>query len=114
MDELNKIVKKDTEISTAQLDTVYKLIESIKGIDKIFMLNEVDAEYGNSYARRRDSRGRYSGVEWPIPTRSRNRYSRTSKYEELLECLEEMKEHAPSEKALEAIETVEAQIRLGE
>ena len=124
MEELESCTKKDGEMTPAHLDTVYKLIESIKGIDKIFMLNgEDEGEYsqrpysarmhGNSYRRGGASMGRYSGNRWTI-TSGGMRYSRDNRKDQLMDCLEELKSNAPSDKALEAIDTVMAQIRLGE
>lgn len=81
--ELDEIAKKG-ELTAGSLETVHKLTDTIKNIDKIMMLEE-DGEYsermdrysrdgdwtargtyghphdgGHSYARHRDSRGRYS------------------------------------------------------
>ena len=59
--ELEKITKKG-ELSAGRLDVVDKLTHSIKSIDTIMAME--DAGYSNeggySYARRRDSMGRYS------------------------------------------------------
>lgn len=59
--ELEKITKKG-ELSAGSLDVVDKLTHSIKSIDTIMAME--DAGYSNeggySYARRRDSMGRYS------------------------------------------------------
>lgn len=68
--ELENIVKKG-ELSAGSLETVDKLLNSIKNACKIMMYDEYDEEGGysqargmeggsNSYARNRDSRGRYS------------------------------------------------------
>lgn len=77
MDEVKEITKKG-ELNAVSLDTVDKLLNSIKNACKIIMYDELEdeGEYsqeggssyrgGNSYARgrggnaRRDSRGRYS------------------------------------------------------
>ena len=52
--EIDKIAKKG-ELSAGSLETVHKLTDTVKNIDKIMMLEE-DGEY----SERRDSRGRYS------------------------------------------------------
>jgi len=66
--ELEEIVRKG-ELSAGSLETIDKLLNSIKNACKIIMYDEFDeGEYsqeggsmgGNSYAQRRDSRGRYS------------------------------------------------------
>lgn len=119
MEELEGCTKKNTEMNAQSLDTVYKLIESIKGIDKIFMLNGVDDEhsqkYGNSYGYHRDGMGRFSGNRWTITSGSGYpRYSRTDRKEMTIGMLEDLKSRAPSGKALEAIDTVMAQLRLDE
>jgi len=106
MKELVKITRKDEDMSTACLETVYKLVESIKGIDTIEAMDDYDGysrndrPSGNSYARRWD-------------TSTRGRYSRHDRKEHLVSELEEMLDKAPSEKARDAIETVMAQLRLG-
>lgn len=65
-DELDEIADKP-DLSAGDLETVHKLTDTIKNIDKICMIEENgysgDEEYrkGLSYAgRRRDSMGRYS------------------------------------------------------
>lgn len=64
-EELDKIGKKG-ELSAGMLETVHKLTDTIKNIDKIEMYEQYEEEGGNSYARgrgrnaRRDSMGRYS------------------------------------------------------
>lgn len=61
--ELESIVKKG-ELSAGSLETVDKLLNSIKNACKIMMYDEYDeggySQAGASYAQRRDSRGRYS------------------------------------------------------
>ena len=57
--EIDKIAKKG-ELSAGSLETVHKLTDTVKNIDKIMMLEE-DGEDGYSErGRRRDSMGRYS------------------------------------------------------
>lgn len=61
--ELESIVKKG-ELSAGSLETVDKLLNSIKNACKIIMYDEYDeggySQAGASYAQHRDSRGRYS------------------------------------------------------
>lgn len=61
--ELESIVKKG-ELSAGSLETVDKLLNSIKNACKIMMYDEYDeggySQAGYSNAQRRDSRGRYS------------------------------------------------------
>lgn len=59
--ELEKITKKG-ELSAGSLDVVDKLTHSIKSIDTIMAMEDAgySNESGYSYARRRDSMGRYS------------------------------------------------------
>lgn len=66
--EIDKIAKKG-ELSAGSLETVHKLTDTVKNIDKIMALEEDD-----EYSERRDSRGRYSrddGMDY-----SRGGYSR--------------------------------------
>lgn len=120
MEELEGYAKKLSAngLTPQCLDELYKLIESVKGIDKIFMLNsEPDEEEdgysrtGNSYKRNR--MGQYSRNEWTITSNAmRPRYSRQDRREMTIGMLEDLKSRAPSDKALEAIDTVMAQLRL--
>lgn len=66
--ELEEIVRKG-ELSAGSLETIDKLLNSIKNACKILMYDEFDEGYsqegggsmgGNSYAQRRDSMGRYA------------------------------------------------------
>lgn len=117
MEELEAYPKKLSggNMTPQCLDEVYKLIESVKGIDKIFMLNAEEedgySQTGNSYKRNR--MGRYSRTEWSnAANNSRARYSRQDRKEMTIGMLEDLKSRAPSDKALEAIDTVMAQLRL--
>lgn len=115
MEELEGCTKKGSEMTPQNLDTVYKLIESIKGIDKIFMLNGEDDAYSNNSYRSRDRMGRYSGNRWTISSNaSYPRYSRMDRKEMTYSMLEDLKSRAPSDRAMEAIDTVMAQLRLDE
>ena len=120
-DELSDIVKKG-ELSAGSLDTVDKLLDSIKNACKIIMYEEysddgysyADADtdmtgYSNARGRgrnaRRDSMGRYSNARG-----SRGgRYSRTSGYsyadkEEKVEILHDMMDEAKTDEERRVIE----------
>lgn len=56
--EIDKIAKKG-ELSAGSLETVHKLTDTVKNIDKIMMLEDGDDGYSER-GRRRDSMGRYS------------------------------------------------------
>jgi len=118
--ELEEIVKKG-ELSAGSLETIDKLLNSIKNACKIMMYEEFDDGYsqeggmmgGNSYAQRRDSMGRYSRESGYANARggrggnrggySRRGYSRAGGYsydeggEEKIEILREMMNEASSE-----------------
>ncbi len=114
-DELDEIAKKP-EMSAGDLETVHKLTDTIKNIDKICMLEE-DGEYsrtgdwemegrgtygsGNSYANRGKHyvRGHYSRERRD----NRGRYSRDGAKDRMMEHLDEMMREAGSEKEREAI-----------
>ncbi len=94
--ELDEIVKKG-ELSAGSLETVHKLTDTIKNIDKIEMLEEEGGyseegsyEGGGSYARggrgrgrnaKRDNMGRYSRDGYSREGYSRDGYSREGSYE---------------------------------
>lgn len=102
-DELDEIARK-SEMSAGDLETVHKLTDTIKNIDKIAMLEDGDGysqagdwemegrgsyERGSSYrGRKRDSMGRYSrdGRYGPI-TRM---YSRADVRDDMMAKLEDM------------------------
>ena len=105
--ELDEIGKKG-EMSAGDLETVHKLTDTIKNIDKIQMLEDGDGYsgdwmgegrmYGNSYARgrrgnvKRDSMGRYSrDTERGIRDGD---YSREDAKEQMLDKIGEMMENA--------------------
>lgn len=118
--ELEEIVRKG-ELSAGSLETIDKLLNSIKNACKIIMYNEFDdGEYsqesgmmnGNSYAQRRDSRGRYSRADGYSMARggrggnrgggsrggySRAGYSYDDGKEEKVEILRDMMNEANSE-----------------
>ena len=83
-DELREYGRK--EVTGGNLDVIDKLAHAIKNIDKIIEYSEEEGySYGEprSYARRRDSRGRYS--------------SRGYSYHSDMDSLREMMENAPNE-----------------
>ena len=108
--EHDEIARKP-EMSAGDLETVHKLTDTIKNIDKICMMEESDYSQigdwemegrgsygrGNSYARARDSKGRYMSN-----TRTA-RYSRSGAKEMMVDQLEEMLESAGNDKERNAI-----------
>ncbi len=123
--ELEEISRKG-ELSAGDLETVHKLTDTIKNIDKICILAE-DGEYlqagdweargyygrggsydrGDSYARRRDSMGRYTRADGRMgmggmSMRRGGRYSRGDGME-IKEELEELMDKASTEREREAI-----------
>lgn len=121
-EELDEYAKKG-ELSAGALDTIHKITDTIKNLDKIEMLED-DGGYseryypyemyfdgGNSYARRRDSRGRYtrdggrgrdgrdSGASY---ARGRS-YSRDEGKESMIKKLEDMIDMASTDKEREAL-----------
>lgn len=111
-EELDKLTKKG-ELSAGSLDVIDKLTHSIKSIDTIMAME--DAGYSNeggySYARRRDSMGRYSRNDGSYGrsydgsyARGGNRggsygYSREDAKEELAMNLKDLKRDADHETA---------------
>lgn len=97
-EELRKIARK-SDLSAGDLETVHKLTDTIKNIDKICMFEEdgysgdgewtASGNYGNSYAsRRRNSMGRSS---------------RDGSKEHMLSKLEDMMHNADSDRMKSAI-----------
>lgn len=89
--ELHKITKKG-ELSAGSLDVIDKITHSIKSIDTIeAMEGNYSNEYrrGGSYARRRDSMGRYADTEY---SRRGRGYSRDNLLEELEQLEHEMQD----------------------
>lgn len=118
MEEFKKNIRKarEGELTPTILETNYKLIESIKGIDKIMMLNG-GGEYhqsntGYGYGHGPMNRRYSMGTDWTAM--GRTGYSRNARMDNMIDCLEELRTHAPNEKAKDAIDTVIAQIRLGD
>ena len=116
-DELEEYADKK-DMKAGDLEAVHKLTDTIKNIDKIFMM-DMDGGYseagdweargrfgdyydgGNSYARgrKRDSMGRYSREY----RRSNGRYSRADSKEHMINKLEDMMEDADNERVKSAI-----------
>ena len=102
-DELDEIARK-SEMSAGDLETVHKLTDTIKNIDKIAMLEDGDGysqagdwemegrgsyERGASYrGRKRDSMGRYSRDGRYGPTT--RMYSRAEAKDDMMTKLEDM------------------------
>ena len=88
--ELEKITKSG-DINPQTLDYVDKLTHSIKSIDTIMAMQDAgysnDYNRGNSYARRRDSMGRYADNDRMY---SRRGYSRDNLMSELGDLENEM------------------------
>lgn len=107
-DELQKITKKG-ELSAGSLDAVDKLTHSIKSIETIMAMDGYsnDGEYmmneGGSYARRRDSMGRYSRDDSYARGDRRGGYSRDDEMEGLKADLHEMLRDAQSEEQKQMI-----------
>ena len=102
-DELDRATEA-AENGSISIDTIDKLTHSIKSIDTIMAMEEsgysrdeygrvrAGNSYGNSYARKRDSMGRYTSAR-----RSDGRYSRDDAMMELRDQLEDMAMSAPDE-----------------
>ena len=83
-------------LSSGDLETVHKLTDTIKNIDKIELLADDGSEYSHA-RRRRDSMGRYSGtserydVGWRTDRYPRDDgYSRTDGKQRIMDILESM------------------------
>lgn len=112
-DELEKIVDKG-ELTAGSLETIDKLTHSIKSVATIMAMEDseysndygMDSYRGNSYAQRRDSRGRYSRMNRGSYARGGRRggYSRDDEAEKMVEKLERMMEKTTDQKAKTAIQ----------
>lgn len=117
-EELKDIARKG-ELSAGDLETVHKLTDTIKNIDKIDILED-DGEYsqagdwemagrgtynrGNSYrGRKRDSMGRYSRDGYMMPYRDGRMYSRADAKDHMMGELEEAMDAATTEREREII-----------
>lgn len=112
--ELEQYMHMGDKITMGELETIHKLTDTIKNIDKIMMLEDEESGYsqagemrggmnrgGYSYRRqRRDSRGRYSRD---------GGYSYDDGMEELHELLDEMMETA-DERTKAAIKRFKAEL----
>ena len=98
-EELDKLTKKG-ELSAGSLDVIDKLTHSIKSIDTIMAMEDAgySNESGYSYARRRDSMGRYSRDDGMSYRRDRG-YSRHDAKEELAMELKDLKRESDHETA---------------
>jgi hypothetical protein len=85
-EELDEIAKKQ-EMNAGDLETVHKLTDTIKNIDKIYLLEE-DGEYSQAGDWEADMRGTYG---------------RGDAKEHMITKLEEMERTASNEKEREAI-----------
>ena len=103
-EELEKYTDKG-ELTAGSLEVVDKLSHAIKNLDKI--IENYDGEYsgrymprymyndGNSYARKRDSMGRYSRE---YSRENRGGYSREYSRDGIADKLRELMDDAPDEK----------------
>ena len=98
--EVDKIAKKG-ELSAGSLETVHKLTDTIKNIDKIMMLED------DGYSERRDDMGRYSrdggyyGGEFYGRTDG-GRYSRDDGKDHLMKTIREMMDEAKTDRERES------------
>lgn len=83
-------------LDTASMEAIYKLTESVKALDTICAMDEYgDKDEGNSYARHRDSMGRYSGYAYQSYDGAR---------EHLIHKLSGMMADAPDERSRHVIQ----------
>ncbi len=130
--ELDEIANK-SDLNAGDLETVHKLTDTIKNIDKIYMMDEEgysgageweakgrfgdnysDARYdgGNSYAgnRRRDSMGRYSRDSRRM---NDGRYSRDDGKDHMISKLEDMLDDVDNDRVKSAIHKVITELEKG-
>lgn len=113
--ELEEFAKKG-ELTAGALETVHKLTDTIKNIGKIEAMDGLD-EYseraysrryygdGSSYARRRDSMGRYTRDDgYSEARRGRRGYSRAEAKDYMIEEIEDMMMKAETEKEKQALQ----------
>ena len=123
--ELEEIAEKG-ELNAGDLETVHKLTDTIKNIDKICMLEEDDDGYsnagewsadgrgvygrGNSYARRGEHyvRGHYSRDDGYYGRRGR--YSRADGKEAMMEQARRMMDNATNDKERDAVRKLMQQL----
>ena len=108
-EELEQIAEQG-ELTAGSLDTIDKLTHSIKSIATIMAME--DAGYsrdyvskydGGSYARRRDSMGRYSRRGSYARGGRRGGYSRDDEHDKMVEKLERMMEQATDQNVKNAL-----------
>lgn len=101
-DELDEIARKP-DMSAGDLETVHKLTDSIKNIDKICMLEE-SGYSEDGYSRDRNWEAYGKGTSYAGRRRDSNgRYSRDGSREHMVSKLEDMMHDADSEKMKSAI-----------
>lgn len=128
--ELEEIARKP-ELSAGDLETIHKLTDTIKNIDKIVVLEdgggysstggwEIDGrgvyERGSSYRRHRDSMRRYSRDEGYSRDDGYGRnggYSRSEGKDRMRRQLQEMMESAGSDREREAFRRAMSEIDRG-
>lgn len=99
--ELDEIASKG-EMSAGDLETVHKLTDTIKNIDKICMFDE-SSGYSQSGNWEMEGRGHsYAGARGRYVSRT-PRYSKTSSKEQMIDRLEDMLEETRNEKERNAI-----------
>ncbi len=120
--ELADIVKKG-ELSAGSLETIDKLLNSIKNSCKIIMYEEYSEDgysyadgdhdiHEYSYARgrgsdaRRDSRGRYSSANYSNARYPKMRYSYDEGKDEKVEMLREMMQEVSSDEERRALQKI--------
>lgn len=111
-DELDEIARKP-EMSAGDLETVHKLTDTIKNIDKICALEE-DGRYsgdsysrGSSYRRRHYVRGHYSRDGYSNDRGGYSRdggYSRHDAKEQMMDQMEELLNRASNDRERQAIQ----------
>lgn len=122
--EIEKVTVKN-DITPAEIEAIYKVVDIIKDIDTISAMEEYSEDDGysqrgysnrgysrrgsygysedNSYRRGRDSRGRYTSRDGGSYRGSYRGYSRADAREDMMSRLEEAMESASSEHERQAI-----------
>ena len=103
-DELDEIAKKQ-EMSAGDLETIHKLTDTIKNIDKIIIMDE-DGGYSQAGDWEMEGRGNYGrGSSYASRGKHyvRGRYSRDGAKEHMMTQLEEMERNASNDKERDAI-----------
>lgn len=107
--ELDEIARKD-DLSAGDLETVHKLTDTIKNIDKIYMLDDdvhsgagernTKGRFNDDYVRRYDGGSSYARGR---KRDSMGRYSREDGKEHMISKLEDMMEDADNDRVKSAI-----------